>query len=346
VTVWRDQKQGTHARSTLGSPARRRYVLGTLAGAAVASAPMRAADGGGYPTRPVRFVVGQAPGGPTDRIARLVAAEFERRWKVAVVVVNQPGATGTIAGRTVAHGPADGYTLFVGGNGPIASAAVALSYEIAGFDPTRDWAPVGRIARAGYTLMVRSSLGVATVREFAALARSRPEALSASTVGPGSNSSLALSLFQQVADVRMIDVPYKGGGLAVEAVIAGHVDSTFCDVALALPFVASGAARILAACSTRRLKLAPDLPTFAEAGFPGVLTEAWYGIVAPVGTPPAVISELVSTLHTVLEDEEAGRRFAILGCEVIVETPEEMAAAIRVEVEQARAYAARASRQP
>jgi tripartite-type tricarboxylate transporter receptor subunit TctC len=347
MTVSRNSGPARVFIDTPASPSRRRWMKVAFLGGVLVFEAGRSASAAGYPSRSVRLVLGVASGGgPTDRIARLVALEFEKRWKVPVVVVNQGGASGTIGGRMVARGPADGYTLFVGGNGPIASAAVALSPETAGYDPIRDWAPVGRIARAGYVLIARSGLGVSTVREFALLAHARPEALSASSTGPASNSSLGLALFQQVAGVRIIEVPYKGGGDAIEAVVAGHVDAAFCDLALALPFAVSGAVRILAACSTHRLALAPDVPTFAEAGFPGVLTEAWYGIVAPAGTPRAVIAELVAALHAVLVDDDVRRRFTTMGYEAIVESPDQFADAIRLEMEQARAYAARASRQP
>jgi tripartite-type tricarboxylate transporter receptor subunit TctC len=329
------------ARRGAESPARRRWILGTFAGVVLGPLSSRAADTR-YPSRPVRFIVGQAPGGPSDTIARLVAKEFAERLKEAVVVENHGGATGTIAGRMVAQAPADGYTLLVASNGPIASAPVEL--EAAGYDPLRAWAPVGRIARAGYVLAVRSGLGTANLREFVTLARARAESVSLATVGAGSNSARALALLQRAAGIRILNVPYNGGALGLQAVVAGHVDATFCDVALALPFAASGAVRLLGACARQRLALAPDVQTFAEAGFPGVVTEAWYGIVAPAGTPAGTIAELVATLHSTLADAEVRRRFTAMGFEGIVETPAEFADAIRAEVEQVHSLAERAIR--
>ena len=337
MTRTRETFTARDARLGLKSPARRRWVQAVFAAVMLpgTSGPVAAAR---YPIRSVRFIVGQAPGGPSDIVARLVAREFAAQWKESVVVENHGGATGTIAARMVANAPADGYTLLVASNGPIVSAAVGV--ETAGYDPLRAWAPVGRFARGGYVLAVNSGLGTTTVREFVALARARAEPVSLSTVGAGSNSARAATLFQRVTGVRGLEVPYNGGALALQSVVAGHVDGTFCELALALPFAESGALRILGAASRQRLALAPDLLTFGELGFPGVITESWYGIVAPAGTPAMVIAELVAALHATLADSEVRRRFLTLGYETIVETPEEFAIAIRLEFEQARSLAA------
>ncbi len=195
---------------------------------------------------------------------------------------------------------------------------------------------MGRIARVGYVLAVRAGLDAATVREFVDLARVRAEGLTLATVGTGSNAARALGLLESAAGVKILEVPYKGGALSLQAVVAGQVDATFCDLALALPFVPAGTVRILATGGSRRLTLAPDVPTFAEAGLSGVVVEPWYGIVAPIGTPAAVITELSDALRAALNDKDIRRRFASLGYEAIIETPEEFAIAIRVEAEQAR----------
>jgi tripartite-type tricarboxylate transporter receptor subunit TctC len=325
------------------SLARRRIVLGASAAVALASFSGTAAAGG-YPSRPVRFIVGQAPGGPSDRMARLIAREFAERWKQAAVVENHVGATGMIASRMVAQAAADGYTLLVASNSPFAAAAVDL--QTAGYDPLRGFSPVGRIARAGYLLAVRPGLGTATVREFVALARVRAESVSLATGGAGSNAARAVALLERAAGIQILSVPYNGGGLDLQAAIAGHVDGAFIDAAIALPYATAGTLRLLAACSPERLALVPDLPTFAEAGFPGVVTNAWYGIAAPAGTPPVIIAELVTTLHSTLADADVRQRLAAIGCEVIAETPGEFAAAIRLEVEQARAFAEQVGRRP
>ncbi len=330
-------------RPGAGSPARRRWLAGACAAAAGAWLP-GAARAERFPSRTVRIIAPQAPGGPSDTVARLVAQHFAERWTASVIVENHGGAAGTIAGRLVARSPADGYTLLVGSNAPIASAAIQT--EGAGYDPLRDWTPVGRIVRVGYVLALRPGLGVTTLRELVAFARGRAEPLTIATVGVGSNSARAVIQFARVAGIPLTDVPYRGGAPGLQAVITEHVDGTFCDVALALPFLAAGKVRIPASCGRSRLPLLPDVPTFAEAGFPGVVAEPWYGIVAPAGTPAPVVAEIAASLRAMLADPEVGRRFKALGYEPIVEPPEAFGEAIAAEVAQARAGLEAGARRP
>ena len=339
------RRSGTdgEVHSGAASPARRRWLA---CGAAVAAGGLLpgAARAQRYPSHTVRIIAPQAPGGPTDTVARLVAHHFAERWKESVVVENHGGAAGTIGGRLVARSAPDGHTLLVGSNAAIASAAIQT--EGAGYDPLRDWAPVGRIVRVGYVLALRPGLGVSTVRELVALARARAEPLTIATVGVGSNSARAVVQFARVAGIPVTEVPYRGGAPALQAVITEHVDGTVCDVALALPFLAAGKVRIAAGCGRSRLALLPDVPTFAEAGFPGVVAEPWYGIVAPAGTAPSTVAEIAAALRAMHADPEVGRRFKALGYEPIVEAPEEFAAAIAAEVAQARVGFDGAPRRP
>lgn len=318
------------------SPSRRRCVAGGVAAIAMAAIPGQA-SAIRYPSGAVRLIVGQAPGGQSDTIARMIARQFGQRWNKTVIVVNHAGASGTIAGRLVAHAPADGYTLLVGSNATIASAAV--DPEAAGYDPVRDWAPVGRIVRSGIVFVVRPGLDVTTVQDFVALARARAGAITVSTAGAGSNSSQAVALIEQSAGISTLAIPYNGAALQLQAVVAGVVDATICDASVARPFAARGAVRILAATARRRLALLPHVPTFIEAGYPEVVSEPWYGIVAPAGTPAAVIAELVGALHAALADSDARRKFEMLGFEPIVETSDQFANEIRADLEHARATA-------
>jgi tripartite-type tricarboxylate transporter receptor subunit TctC len=317
---------------------RRSFLLRTPA-AALAPWLARAAAAQGepprYPSRTVRVIAPQAPGGPSDTIARLVAQHFSERWKESVIVENLGGAAGTIAGRMVARSPADGYTLLVGSNAALASAAILT--EGAGYDPVRDWAPIGRIVRVGYVLALRSSLGVSNVAELVALARQRAEPLTIATVGAGSNASRSVAQLSKAAGIPLLDVPYKGGAPGLQAVLAGVVDGTFCDLALALPHVTSGALRVPANVGRTRLTALPDVPTFAESGYPSLASEPWYGIVAPAGTPAPVLAEIAAALHAMQVDPQVLGRFRTLGYEAISETPEAFAAAIATEVAQARA---------
>lgn len=311
---------------------RRRFLSGALALALAGGLPATVRAQGApsrFPGRTVRVLVGQAPGGQTDTIARAVAALLAERWKEPVVVENYGGAGGTVAIRMAARALADGYTLLAASNASIVAAA--LQSETPGGDPVRDFAPLVRLVRIGYALAVRPGLGVTSVPQFVARARARPEAVSLATVGAGSNASQALAKLERAAGARILEVPYKGGALGLQAVVAEQVDSAFCDLALALPFAANGAVRILAVTGPRRSPLAPDVPTFVEVGFPGVIAEPWYGMLAPAGTPAAIVAELAASLRAVLADADLARRFAALGYEIIADTPAEFAAAIRLE---------------
>ena len=270
-------------------------------------------------------------------MARLIAKEFGDRWNQTAVVENHPGATGLLGGRLVAQASADGYTLLVASNSHFSAAA--LRGQSAGFDPLRDFAPVGRIAHGDYALAVRPGLGTMTVAEFVARARARPKSVTVATSGAGSNSQRALALLERAAHIRMLEIPYNGGGRDLQAVIAGIVDATFDDLGVVLPFAASGAVRLLAVCSARRTELAPDLPTFAETSLPEVVIEAWYGVVAPAGTPREIMATLIATLRATLADPEVRRTLAAMDLDPIAETPEQFATAIRAEIEQARAVA-------
>ena len=317
---------------------RRRALRCACAFATLAALPVRV-RAQAYPSRAVRVLVGQAPGGQSDTIARIVATELAARWQQNVVVENHGGAAGTIAGRMAARAGADGYTLFVGSNAAITGAG--MDAETAGYEPLRDWAPIGRIARVGYVFPVRNDLGATTLDEFVALARARPGASTVATVGVGSNSSRGIVLFERAAGIRLLEVPYKGGAPGLQAVVAGQVDATFCDASLATPFAAAGSVRILASCGRSRLALLPAVPTFVEAGYRDVVVEPWYGIVAPAATPAAIVGELAAALRAVVTDAGVRQRFAALGYEAIVESAADFTAAMREELAQARALSPR-----
>jgi tripartite-type tricarboxylate transporter receptor subunit TctC len=306
---------------------KRRLLL--LAGVAAATGSRSArAMRAGYPSRTVHLVAGQTPGGQTDTMARLIAAHLAGRWGSSVVVDNIAGAGGLIGGRAVARAAPDGYTLYVGSSANIAWAA--LQSVDAGFDPRIAWTPIGRIARLAFVLAVRRDLGTASVREFVMRARAKPEGVTVATVGAASNSGRALRLFERATGARMLEVPYKSAAPSVTAVVAGEVDATFCDLASALAH--SDSLRLLAQTAAHRSSLAADLVTFTEAGVPDFVLEPWYGLVAPAGTPPEVVSELAAALRAALTDPDLARRFLALGYEVVLDSPDEFAATIREEL--------------
>jgi len=298
-----------------------------MAAGAVAAWPIRA-RAATFPSRTVRLVAGQAAGGQTDTIARMVAIHFASRWGTSVIVENVPGAGGLIAGRTVAHAVPDGHTLYVGASSNIAWSA--LQTPNAGFDPRVAWAPIGRIVRLAFVLAVRPDLDVADVREFALRTRAHPEGLTVATQGEASNSGRALRMFEQAIGAKALEVPYKATVQSVQAVVAGEVDAAFCDLSTAL--AQGNRLRVLAQTASRRSPLAPDVATFKEQGFPHVVLEPWYGLVAPAGTPPDAVTALAAALRAFLTDERVAERFKSLAYEVILDTPDEFAAAIRDEL--------------
>ena len=323
-----------------GGPAsvrRRRLCLAAAGAPALAPWVAARATVPRFPSRPVRIVVPQAPGGPTDTLGRMAAHHFSARWKESVVVENSGGAGGTIGARVAADAPGDGYTLLVGSNAAI--VAPPAGFDAASFDPLHTWAPIGAIARVGYVFAVRPGLGAATIGAFVAQARARPGTLSVATTGAGGNSSKALALLERAAGITVIEVPFKGTSPALQAVVGGHVDAVFGDFILAQLHVAAGALRPLAVCSRRRLALAPGVSTFAEAGVPGVVVEPWFGLVAPKGTPPAIVAEVAAALRAMRVHPDVVQRFSTLGYEAIVDTPDEFALAIEAEMALVRSLA-------
>ena len=310
----------------------RRGFLGAAVAAALWPARSRASV---YPARTVRLMVGQAPGGQTDTIARAVAQRWSERWEVSVVVENQAGASGTIAARTVAHATPDGYTLLLGSSASLVLAPVTLGDV--GYDPLRDLVVVGRVARVTYGLVVRAELGAATLREFVALARERPGALTLATVGPASNVGVLATRFARAAGIDLLQVPYKGGAPGVQALLAGQVDATICDLSLVRTQVAAGALRLLAMVGQQRSQLAPEVPTLRESGYADVGDDPWYALAAPAHTPAAVIDALYAAVRATTRDPEMRRRFGALGYEMFDESQADAARVLAAELAQARA---------
>jgi tripartite-type tricarboxylate transporter receptor subunit TctC len=325
------RRPGLGGTSGPGCSARRRLLvlLGAAGLASMADVRSVRAARDAFPSRTVRLVVGQTPGGQTDTMARVLGAYFAARWGASVVVDNVAGAGGLIGGRAVARAAPDGYMLYVGSSANIAWSA--MQSPEAGYDPRVAWAPIGRIGRVAFVLAVRNGLGAGNLREFATRARAKSEGVTVASGGEASNSGRALRLFERLARVKVLEVPYKSSYNSVTAVVSGDVDATFCDLAAALPY--PGQLRLVAQTGAQRSPLAPDLPTFREAGGPDLVLEPWYGLVAPAHTPHDVIAVLVAALRAALTDPDVARRLAAAGYEVVLDSPDEFAAAIRRELE-------------
>ena len=285
-----------------------------------------------YPVKPVRLVAAFSPGGFVDLTARLLAAPLSAALGQQVVVENRAGAGGIVGTELVAHAAPDGYTLTVGSagtHGVNQSLYPKLPYNV-----LRDFQPVARLADAPSILAVHPSLPVRSVKDLIALARSRPGQIMYASAGAGTSTHLAAALFEHLARVKFVHVPYKGGGPAMIAVVAGEVPVTFGTAASVSPHTRSGRLRGLAVTGGQRSALLPDLPTIAESGLPGYEMLNWLGMFAPAGTPRAVVEKLSSELVRIVRMPEVSGALQASGAEPSPLGPDEFAAFVKSEVEK------------
>ena len=303
----------------------RRFLI--LACCALVALPACAQD---YPRRPVRLIVPFPPGGGNDIVARAVAQELGKSLGQQFVVDNRAGAGGAIGAELAARSPADGYTLFLGGVGSHVvnpSLNAKLSY-----DPIRDFAPVTLIASAPSVLVVNPSLQASSVAEFTALAKANPGKLNYASNGNGSSAQLAAVLYESMAGVRMVHVPYKGVAPALVDLMSGEVQLMFGTLVAILPHIKAGRLRALAVTGRNRSALLPEVPTLAESGLPGYEAGSWYGILAPAATSGAIVARLNAEINAAIRQPEVRERLAAEGAEVIGGTPEEFAVHIGSEL--------------
>lgn len=284
----------------------------------------------GFPVRPVRFIVPNAAGGSTDLVARSVALKLSESLGQQVVVDNRPGSGGIIGTELVAKAVPDGYTLLMGTIGNIAISPHL--YRKLSYDPVRDFAPITQLASAAYMLVTHPSLPVSSVKALVALARSKPGQVSYASAGSGTGSHLSAELFRSVSAVELIHIPYKGGTPALIDVMAGHVQVMFNGIPSSMPHLKTGRIKGLAVTTARRSPAAPELPTIAEAGFPGAESTSWTGVLAPAGTPAAIISQLHGEIARVLQNPEVKTRLSADGAVPVGSNPVEFAAYIRSEL--------------
>ena len=303
----------------------RRFIV--LACCTLLALPLFAQD---YPRRPVRLIVPFPPGGGNDIVARAVAQELGKSLGQQFVVDNRAGAGGAIGAELAARSPADGYTLFLGGVGSHVvnpSLHAKLSY-----DPIRDFAPVTLIASAPAVLVVHPSVLAASVVELTALAKANPGKLNYASNGNGSSAQLAAVLFESMAGVRMTHVPYKGVSQALVDLMSGEVQLMFGTIVAISPHIKAGRLRALAVTGKSRSALLPEVPTLAEAGLPGYEAGSWYGILAPAGTPGAIVARLNAEINQAVRQPEVRERLAAEGAETLGGTPEEFASHIKTEL--------------
>ncbi len=282
-----------------------------------------------YPSRAIRVVVPYVPGGGSDFVGRTVAQKLAEALGTTVFVENRPGGGTNIGSEFVAHAAADGYTLLIGG---VPNTANMSLFKKISYDVVKDFAPVIMLDTAPNLLAVHPSVPAKSVKELIALAKTRRGALTYASAGIGSSNHLSGELFRVMAGIEIIHVPYKGGGAAVTDLLAGQVSMYFGTTPSTLPFVQSGRLRVLGVTTLRRTVAAPELPTIAEAGLPGYEQSAWHGLLAPAGTPDAVIGKLNAEVGRLLRSPDVVARFAVQGIDVIGGSPADFAAFIRQDV--------------
>jgi tripartite-type tricarboxylate transporter receptor subunit TctC len=289
----------------------------------VATPGARAQD---YPNRSITLVVPYAAGGGNDAMARIVADHMSRTLGQQIVIENRGGAGGTIATRAVAKAAPDGYTLVIGGTGTLAINPTL--YSNVGYDPRKDFAPVGLIATSALVILVHPRVEANSVKELIALAKKEPGKLNYASAGPGSGIHLGTELFASVAGVKLTHVPYKGSAPALNDLLGGHVDIYFSSLPPAVGITAEGKVRALAVTGLERSHVFPNLPTVAEAAVPGYEAVLHYGIAAPAGTPRPVVDKLNAALRQALAVQETKTLLINTGAEPLPSTPEEYAADI------------------
>ncbi len=306
----------------------RRDLLLRSALLALPALPARATGTTWSPDRPVRIVIPVAPGGSLDILGRVLARHLTPRLGQAVVAENLPGAGSNIAFEAVARARPDGHTLLVGSDPLTINPAL---YPRLGYDPVRDFAPVLEAVRAPQVLVVNPRSPVTDLPAFIAWAREAEGRLSVASQGNGSIGHLAQAVFAQQAGVAFTHVPYRGGGPAVLDVVAGHVEALFVTLPAAIEHIRGGRLRAIAVTSAQRSPALPEVPTVAEAGFPGFDVVTWQGILGPAGTPPAAVARLAAELAAVLALPEVAEDLARQGFTVSARGPEAFAALIRAE---------------
>src|SRR5688500_4412885 len=272
-----------------------------------------------YPSQSIRIVVPFPPGGGTDILSRILAQKLNEAWGQSVVVDNRAGAGGTIGSALVAKSTGDGHTLLIM---PAGIAAHASLYKKLPYDPTRDLAPVSRLASGPLVLVVHPSVPAKSIKEFTALARKHPGEINFGSAGSGTLPHLSAELFNSMSGIRMIHIPYKGAGAAVTDLVAGRVPVYFMNILQSLSLIKAGKLRALGVTTPQRTPIAPEIPAIAEAGLPGYDMTNWYGMFLPVSTPREVVAKLNAEVVRILQLPELRKRMDQDGMVVVASTPE------------------------
>jgi tripartite-type tricarboxylate transporter receptor subunit TctC len=285
-----------------------------------------------YPSKSIRMVVPFPPGGTTDILARTIGQKMAEDWGQPVVIDNRPGAGGNIGSDLVAKAPPDGYTLLMG---TISTHAINPSlYKKLPFDPARDFAPISRVGTLPNILIVHPSVPVKSVKELIELAKSKPGDLNFASSGVGTSLHLSGELFNSMAGVKLVHIPYKGSSPALADLLGGQVKIMFDNLPSALPHVKAGKLKPLAVTSTKRVAVLPELPTVSESGLPGFEVTSWFAVYAPAKTPKDIVTKLNGEIVKILRSADVKDKLAQLGVDAAPTTPEELATFAKAETEK------------
>jgi tripartite-type tricarboxylate transporter receptor subunit TctC len=304
-------------------------VIASVAGAAGVAGPALAQQ---YPSKPVRVLVGFAAGGSVDLVARTLSQSLSSTYGRQVIVDNRPGAASHIAGGLVAKAEPDGYTLLVSSQGGLGTN-LAL-YSKMPYNPLKELTPISQLVNQAQVLIVNPKVEARSVKEFIALARSKPGALNYGSAGSGGPLHLAAELFSSMTGTKMTHIIYKGGAPAITDLIGGQIDLTFQPMPEALPYIKAGRVRTLAVTSPARSPSLPDIPTIAEAGVPGYAWMSWMGVAGPAGMPAALTAQISADWNRALTAGDMPARMLEMGVEVAGSTPEQFGAHMRSETEK------------
>ncbi|HEY7298906.1 MAG TPA: tripartite tricarboxylate transporter substrate binding protein [Xanthobacteraceae bacterium] len=304
-------------------------AFGMAVACAVIAAPGRAQD---YPTRPIRMVVGFAPGGNTDVLARLLAGAVRDRLGQTVVIENKPAANGAIAAETIAKAEPDGYSLFMSTVGAVAINP-GLRKDLP-YDPMRDFAPIMRLGVQSPVLVLDPSLGINTAADLVARAKAKPGAITIGITGVGAISHLGLELFESASGARFTKIPYRGSGPALSDLLGSHVNGIIIDPAVLVEHIRAGKVRVMGSTAAKRSPLLPNIPTLVEQGYADVVAENWTGLLAPARTPQPIISKLNAAFTGALKDSQVLPKMEASGIAAAPTTPEEFGALVKSEIER------------
>ena len=297
-------------------------VVAVVAAAVSAGAPAQ-----GYPSKPVKLIVTYPPGGSSDLLARVFGQKLSEVWGQPVIVESKPGAAGSIGMEYAAHQSNDGYSFVVGNIGPAAVNPIMTKVP---YDVERDFVAISLIATGPNILIVNPYVPAKSFRELVDLAKASPGKLNYGTSGPGSVSQLAGEMMKILDGVKAVEVPYKGGILAVQDVVAGHIQFIFADSLPAMQFIKAGKVRPLCVTSAERSPLVPEYPPCAET-LPGLVAISWWGVFMPAGVPKAVVDKFHADLVKVMQDPDLKKKFADLGVDAVHDTPDEFTAFVKAE---------------